>query len=165
MTQPKQISMDIGRFATISANILIGYFMKANKDVGKKRFKELEDGKTVSVGDLGTKSGDEKLTVKLALDTSEFRGHLTFHLFHQALDALLKQLGQRLNKKEDLRLFTNQDNASGIFLVPGLVEDKGVANMLVLGMEGGPNMVTIKLQFLDPAQFEKQQQAGQAEGE
>ena len=104
-----------------------------------------------------------QVNLKLSLDASEFRGHLTFHLFVQALTSMLKNYSHYLPNKKKAPFFTNDQAGAGIFLVPGIIESDGQANMLVLGVETGGDSLNLKLQFIDPEQFRKESPEEQAQ--
>ena len=159
MSQPGSLKIENERLLTLAGNLLHGYFVKANKDLGKKRFKEIDDGKTVKLGSLGDKDGNQNVDLNLRLDASEFQGHLTFHLFSQALTSMLQNFHQYLSNKKKLPLFINDETRAGIFLIPGVVEENEQVNMLVLGVEGEMGKLHLNLQFIDPDQFKTDQQA------
>ena len=141
------------RLPNMAANLLHGYFVKANKELAKKRFKEINDGKVIALGSLEANDKKAQVDLNLLLDSSEFRGHLTFHLFHQALVSMLQNYTDYLPDKKKAPLFSNEEQGAAIFLVPGIVENQSVVNMLVLGIESSAAGLHLKLQFIDPEQF------------
>jgi len=145
MTESSSLTMKNEQLLTMAGNLLHSYFIKANKDLGKKRFKEIDSGKTVKLGSLSGENSEQEADVTLSLDTSEFKGHLTFHLFAGVLEAMLKNYHDHLSNKKALPLFTVEVTQAGIFLI--------LANMLVLGVDGEVGTLNLKLQFLDPEQF------------
>ena len=165
MSEPVNLKIENERLLTLAGNLLHGYFIKPNKDLGKKRFKEVADGKVIKLGALGAQSGEHEVDLNLLLDSTEYNGHLTFHVFGQALDALLRSFHQHLKNKMNLRLFTNEKTGAGLFLIPGIVEENSVVNMLVLGIEAAEGNLSLKLQFIDPDQFQSDDQtAASTEG-
>ncbi len=96
--------------------------------------------------------------INLSLDHSEYRGRLTFHLFRMALDMMVKNIAGRIQRKEDLNIFTSEETGEVLFHLPGLVDDRGRLNVLVMGIVPGKRNATVKLQFLDPEQFKKEQE-------
>ena len=96
MKQTANLKIENERLLTLAGNLLNSYFIQANKELGKKRFKEIDDGKAVRLGSLEGGDGKMQVNLKLSLDASEFRGHLTFHLFVQALTSMLKNYSHYL---------------------------------------------------------------------
>ena len=158
-----QTQINIDQLLTMSLQGLDGLFFKAHKDKAKKLYKEIYDGKSVNFGSLTFKDNKlPPLKLKLALDRSEFVGHLTFHIFKFALQQTLRHLAQKLEKKADLNIFTGDDSDEIIVLTPGLVQQDEIVNVLVVGITPAHQAAVIKLQFLDPEQFKKPAEAQQA---
>lgn len=162
--KPKtQISME--QFLTISVNMLHNYFFKSHKEKARRLYKEIARGDKVNVGNLTV--GDDKanpVKLMLSLDHSEFKGHLTFHLFQQVLGAMLRGIASRLEKREELRFFTAKETGEVIVYVPGLIRQEDTLNMLVLGLQPGKQGAMIRLQFLDTDQFRKEAEAAAEPG-
>lgn len=153
-------SIDINRFLTISVNMLDSYFFKSTKEKARKLYKELERGEVIKAASLNFEGNkDSRVSINLSLDHSEYRGRLTFHLFRMALDMMLKNIAGRVQRKEDLNIFTSEETGEVLFHLPGLVDDRGRLNVLVMGIVPGKRNATVKLQFLDPEQFRKEQEA------
>lgn len=150
-------NIKIDQLLTMSLNGLDGLFFKAHKEKAKKLYKELSDGKVVDFGSLTF--NDPKIVpikLKLALDNSEFRGHLTFHLFRAVLQQTMVNLARKLEKKQNLNIFSNDNSQEIIVLTPGLIQHGGEVNVMAVGISALPQSAIIKLQFLDPDQFKKQ---------
>ncbi len=161
MAETQQHSINLDRFLTLSVNMLDNYFFRSAKEKARKLFKEIEGGKSVRVGSLTV--GDDRntsLSIRLTLDAMDFQGHLTFHQFRTALQMMLREIAERLRTRGDLRMFTSQNPDDMLFFLPGIVEEKGQVNMLVLGLATGETgSVRVNLKFLDPAQFRKGREA------
>lgn len=153
-----QAVLNIDRLLTLSVQSLDNYFFRAPKEKARKLYKEIAGGDVVRVGALKfQEDGLEPVTVKLALDHSEYRGHLTFHIFKTALGATLKNIAERLQEKKDLNVFTSEETGEILIHLPGAIRDKnhGEINVMVVGFVPALQTVTIKLQFLDPDQFRR----------
>ena len=149
-------TINMERFVTLSVQMLDTYFFKETKHKARKLFKDIESGRVVGVASVGVKEDKNvKIKVKLQLDHSDFQGLLTFHLFRQALDVMLKNLAARLRAKKDLNVYTSEETGEVVFNVPGLVEDRGNVNVLMMGLLAQEGQVIIRLQFFDPEQFKK----------
>lgn len=158
MTETGHQRISVQRFLALSVNMLDSYFFRANKEKARKLFKEIEAGREVRVASLGLGDDREnKILIYLRLDHSEFQGHLTFHLFRIALSRMLKDLGERLRQKDDVRMYSAENTGDLMFFIPGIVEDRDKVNFLVPVLARGEgSMMRIKLQFLNPDQFKKQ---------
>lgn len=158
-------TINMERFLTLAVQMLDSYFFKEHKEKARKLFKEIDAGQVVRVGTLNLEQ-DRKASValKLALDHSEYRGHLTFHRFRQGLDAMLKNIAGHIRRKQDLNVFNSEETGEVLFNIPGLVEEHGTVNILVLGLQAQPGTIVVKLQFLDPAQFQKEAESGAVAG-
>lgn len=154
-----QAVLNIDRLLTLSVQSLDNYFFRAPKEKARKLYKEIAGGDVVRVGTLRFKEEDElePVTVKLALDDSEYRGHLTFHIFKTALGATLRNIAERLQEKKDLNVFTSEETGEILIHLPGAIRDRnhGEINVMVLGFVPSLQTVTIKIQFLDPDQFQR----------
>lgn len=150
----KTQALNVDQFVTFSVKALDRSFLQATKEKARKLFKAIAEGQSVEVGAL-TVQGDKQnpLPIKLALDHSEYKGHLTFHIFKIALDLMLNNIVTRLRAKRDLNILTNADRGELIVHLPGVVEDRGHVNMLVLGLVFAKQSAVIKLQFIDTDQF------------
>ncbi|MFA5494797.1 MAG: hypothetical protein WC247_08460 [Porticoccaceae bacterium] len=156
--------IDMGQFLTLSVNTLHRYFFQAPREKSRRLFKEIAAGDAVGVATLTV--GEDKaqaIKLKLSLDRSEYKGHLTFHLFQRALDLMLRNIADRLQRKEDLNIFTSEQTGEILIHLPGLVEDRGNLNVLVMGIAPSKTGALIKLLFLDSDQFRKDNPDAQGE--
>ena len=155
MTSKASVSLKPEQLLSISAQALYKTFFETARDQSKQIFKELEKGKTCSLYVMKIANGQE-IQGKLSLDKTEFVGKINYSAFRAALEVMVKRIADKINKKEDLNIFTNEDNGEMVFHIPGFVENDGQVNILVLGvMQQAPGVIGQKLMFLDPTQFTK----------
>lgn len=157
-TKPR---IDMAQFLTLSVNTLHNYFFNVPKEKSRRLYKEIAAGESVGIATLtvgDTKESGSKengIKLKLCLDQSEFKGHLTFHLFQGALGMMLRNIADKIQRKADLNIFTSNETGEILIHLPGLVEDRGHLNVLVMGIAPSKTGALIKLQFLDSDQFRK----------
>ena len=152
-----QTNIKIDQLITMSLNGLDGLFLRPHKDKAKKLYKQLIDGEVVDFGNLTFKEQHiPAMKMRLALDHSQFRGHITFHLFRTVLLQMMKNVARKLERKENLNIFSDDKNQEIIALTPGVIQHEGNINVLALGIVSQHQAALIKLQFLDPDQFRKQ---------
>ena len=133
--------------------------LEAPRTSSKKLFKAIGDGRKVSLLDVRINE-DTSLRFDLALDQSEFRGgRLNFAAFRNSLTVLVGTLSEALKKEAEVSVFTEQTDGSMLFGVPGVTRDEEHVNVLMLGVDlRGPGSVLLKLQYIDPDQFDGQEQ-------
>lgn len=157
-TKPR---IDMAQFLTLSVNTLHNYFFNVPKEKSRRLYKEIAAGESVGIATLtvgdNKESGSKEngIKLKLCLDQSEFKGHLTFHLFQGALGMMLRNIADKIQRKADLNIFTSSETGEILIHLPGLVEDRGHLNVLVMGIAPSKTGALIKLQFLDSDQFRK----------
>ncbi|MCB1662595.1 MAG: hypothetical protein H6995_07215 [Pseudomonadales bacterium] len=155
MTSKASVSLKPEQLLSISAQALYKTFFETARDQSKQIFKELEKGKTCSLYVMKIANGQE-IQGKLSLDKTEFVGKINYSAFRAALEVMVKRIADKINKKEDLNIFTNEDNGELVFHIPGFVENDGQVNILVLGVvQQAAGVIGQKLMFLDPTQFAK----------
>ena len=155
MTSKASVSLKPEQLLSISAQALYKTFFETARDQSKQIFKELEKGKTCSLYVMKIANGQE-IQGKLSLDKTEFVGKINYSAFRAALEVMVKRIADKINKKEDLNIFTNEDNGELVFHIPGFVENDGQVNILVLGVvQQAAGVIGQKLMFLDPTQFTK----------
>ena len=155
MTSKASVSLKPEQLLSISAQALYKTFFETARDQSKQIFKELEKGKTCSLYVMKIANGQE-IQGKLSLDKTEFVGKINYSAFRAALEVMVKRIADKINKKEDLNIFTNEDNGELVFHIPGFVENDGQVNILVLGVvQQAAGVIGQKLMFLDPNQFAK----------
>ncbi|MCK9564063.1 MAG: hypothetical protein M0R02_15225 [Bacteroidales bacterium] len=149
-------TIDMGQFLAISINTLRNYFFDVPRAKSRRLYKEIAAGDQVTIATL-TRNSDKNTSIKLklALDHTQFKGHLTFHLFQQVLGAMLRHVAGCVQRKENLNIFTSDETGEILVFRPGLIEDKGQLNVLALGIAPIKGGALIRLQFLDPDQFRR----------
>lgn len=155
-SQQKGPSLGIDQLLTLALNGLDQYFFKAHKEKARKLYKEIADGSTTEFVSITFKGQEDKpVKFKLKLDHSEYKGHLTFHMFKLALQQMMKNIAAKLKAKQQLNVMTSE---TGEILVnlPGVIQDRDKINILVIGVEPGKSTAIFKLQFLDADQFKKE---------
>jgi thioredoxin-related protein len=153
----RQLTLNIDQLLTLTLNGLDQYFFKAHKEKARKLYKELADGTTTEFVSITFKGAEEKpVKLKLRLDASEYRGHLTFHMFKLALEQMMKNIAGKLRAKKDLNIFNSAETGEILVHLPGVIQDREHINVLVLGIAPSKSAAVIKLQFLDSEQFKKQ---------
>ncbi len=147
------------QFLTIATNVLYKTLLDAPRTTAKNIFKSISDDKRVSVLDVRMED-DADVRFDIALDCSEYRGErLNFASFRDSVTALVGSLSENLNAQNDIPVFTEQDEGSMLFGVPGVTQEKEQVNVLMLGVDlRGPGSVLLKLQYLDPDQFQQDQE-------
>jgi len=147
----------IDQLLTLGLNALDSYFFRAHKEKARKLYKEIAAGEVVEIATLTFKDSEQsQVKVKLALDHSQYQGHLTFHMFKLALQQTLRNIAAKLGRKEDLNLFSSPETTEVLVHLPGIIRDRNTLNVMVLGIHPQRNVALVKLQFLDPDQFRKE---------
>lgn len=159
MSQFQNYKVSPANFLTIATNVLYKTLLEAPRTTSKNIFKAVNDGRRVALLDVRMEE-DADVRFDLALDHSEYRGdRLNFAAFRNSLTLLVGTLSETLQKEADVPVFTEQQDGSMIFGVPGVTQVNEHVNVLVLGVNlRGPGRVLLKLQYIDPGQFESQQQ-------
>ncbi|MFA5632865.1 MAG: hypothetical protein WC997_15275 [Porticoccaceae bacterium] len=159
MTAPSSATQPViavDQLLTLALNALDNYFFRSHKEKARKLYKEIAAGDAVEIATLTFKeAGQGQVKLKLALDHSQYKGHITFHMFKLALQQTLRNIAGKLSKKQDLNLFTSEETAEVIVHLPGIIRDRDNINVMVLGIHPQRNVALIKLQFLDSDQFRK----------
>jgi len=160
MAENRTITMDTPRFVTGAINLLHAAFIKASRAQAKRHFARINGGAVLDLSRTKFEDGREVL-FRVALDHSEFRGRMGFTVFRKALSQLLARLSEHVRMRIDIPVFTNEQNGDILFNVPAVLVEDGQSNVLMLGLdkpEGGT--ATLRLQFLDPKQFQRSDDAG-----
>jgi hypothetical protein len=159
MSEFQNYKVSPANFLTIATNVLHKTLLEAPRTTSKNIFKAISDGRRVALLDVRMEE-DADVRFDLALDHSEFRGgRLNYTSFRNSLTLLVGTLSETLQKEADVPVFTEQTDGSMIFGVPGVTQDKEHVNVLMLGVNlRSPGSVLLKLQYIDPGQFENQQQ-------
>lgn len=164
MSTYQNYSMPPERFLTVSGNVLYKALLDTQRATAKRIFNDVSEGKRVSL--LSVQMDDEnEVRFDLALDHSEFRGdRLNYKFFRNSLAGLVTAIGQALNEeaKSKIPVFKEQGGKAMLFGVPGLTQDTGEINVMMLAVDlREPGSVLLKLQYMDPSQFQvREQQTG-----
>ncbi|MFK8050596.1 MAG: hypothetical protein AB8B81_19390 [Halioglobus sp.] len=143
------------QFLTMAGNLLYRAFLDSGRTKAKNIFKDVEAGKIVPLTNIEM---EDKSTVRfdLCLDHSEYLGKINFGAFRASLKVLIASLGQTLEKKEPVKVFTEEANPNAmIFGVTGVTQEANQPNIMVLGanMSDDQPAVLLKLMYIDHEQF------------
>ena len=146
-----QVELQSAGLLTVIHNNLGSLFLEAEKTDAKLLFKSIASGDVVPFVKVATR-GSGEIICDLTLDHSCFIGKLNFGSFRRALAMHLSRVAEKLQNKEDLNIYTNEESGDMLFNIPGLIEDDGVVNILTTGIrQQRAGVLTIQLMFLDPA--------------
>ena len=159
MSEFQSYKVSPANFLTIATNVLHKTLLEVPRTTSKNIFKAVSEGRRVALLDVRMEE-DSDVRFDLALDHSEYRGdRLNFAAFRNSLTLLVGTLSETLKKQADVPVFTEQQDGSMIFGVPGVTQDDEHVNVLMLGVNlSGPGSVLLKLQYIDPGQFDSQEQ-------
>ncbi len=157
MSNYQNFSMAPDRFMTMSANVLFKGFLEAQRADAKRIFNEINDGKRVQLMTVRL-DDDTELRFDLFLDHSEYRGErLNFRSFRDGLASLLAAMSQALEGESNIPVFNEQGGRTMLFGVPGLTQVDDQVNVLMLATDmREPGCVQLKLQYMEPGQFQAQ---------
>ncbi len=141
------------KFLTIASNILYKSFFEAPRTDAKNMYKALVEGKRVALMNLKMEDESE-LRFDVSLDNSEFRGKINFGAFRSSLQALIGSTSGQLEAEKEIVTFTEKETGEVLFGVPGLTQEEGQFNALMLAGEfSATGVVHLKLQYMEPGQF------------
>ena len=154
MSKYQSYKIDPKQFLTIATNVLFRTVLEAPRTQAKNLFQAISADKRVSILDVRMEE-DADVRFDLALDFSEYRGEkLNFSHFRDSVTALVGALSETLRAEKDIPVYTEQDQGAMMFGIPGVTEVKGEVNVLMLGIDlRGAGSVLLNLQYLDPSQF------------
>lgn len=163
---PRKIDINLVQVLDLGCGILHQAFIRQSADKAKPLLKELKAGKSVKLGAItltqkkpendSTPPITQELPLKVALDYSEFVGQFGFPVFLEALKAMLARIALTLREKKDLNLLTNGDQSKVVIHQPGVIKVNDQYNVLLIAVEPGLNNdITLRLMFVDPAQYEQ----------
>lgn len=158
MSQPSQQTIPKEKFLVIAVNLLHRHFIAAGRAQAKRLYREIREGKPVALTTVKMED-DSTVRFRLSLDHSEFGGHLNFGAFRGGLSVLLGNLARALQDKRDITVFSvEQRQQSLLFGITAVTVDAGRTSVMVLGAdpEGQVGVITLRLMYLDPAQFAEQ---------
>ena len=146
-------SMSAVKFLTVSTNILHKTFVEGSRTSAKAVFSAIFDGKRAGLITVKMED-DSESRFDVTLDHSEFRGKLNFGVFKSILTHMLLQISDYVKSEKEVQVFTDEESGRILFGLPGILENKGEVNALVLGADmTSPGTVNLMLQFVDPDQF------------
>jgi len=152
-TTPKSIPKD--QFLVIAINLLHRHFIAAGRTAAKRLYRDVFEGRTVPITTVKMEDAST-VAFRLSLDHSEFAGHLNFGAFRGGLSVLLGNISGALQDKREVTVFSvEQRPGSVLFGVTGVTVDGERTSVMVLGADTGEQagLVTLRLMYLDPAQF------------
>lgn len=157
MAEENKTQTDTRRFLTAAANQLHEAFIAASRVQSKRSFARIHGGAVLDLRRMRLEDGS-MLAFRVALDCSEYRGRIGYTPFRKALTVLLGRLAERIRLRADVATYTNQETGAVLFWVPGVIQEEGRTNVLLLGFEQPEAGVAIlRLQFVDPEQFRKRE--------
>ncbi|MFT5483630.1 MAG: hypothetical protein ACI9GW_002288 [Halieaceae bacterium] len=146
-------SMSTAKFLTVSTNILHKAFVEGSRTSAKAVFSAIFDGKRAGLITVKMED-DSESRFDVTLDHSEFRGKLNFGIFKSVLTHMLVQISDYVKSEKEVPVFTEEESGRVLFGLPGIFENKGDVNALVLGADmTSPGTVNLMLQFVDSDQF------------
>lgn len=153
-----QLTVNIPEVVNLACNILHSGFIAKGDEHGKKLFKQLKEEDKLKAGVMTV--GDKlEIDLTISLDRKEFRGQFGFPVFKAILQAMMQNIGQAIQARQDLNFLTSE-NGNILVHKPGVVEKAGEFNVMVLVLAPGQNKeMNLCLTFLDPDQYESLRKA------
>lgn len=155
MSQPAKQTIPKEKFLVIAVNLLHRQFIAAGRAQAKRLYREIREGKLVPLTTVKMED-DSTVRFRLSLDHSEFGGHLNFGAFRGGLSVLLGNLARALQDQRDITVFNVQQRPESVlFGITGVTMEGDRTSVMVLGADthGQAGVVTLRLMYLDPAQF------------
>lgn len=147
------------KFLTMSVNLLYKAFLESRRTEAKQVFRDMLAGKSVPLTNVQME--DRSLVrFDVALDHSLYRGKLNFGSFRAGLALLVARLSDALREERDITVYSAEHDPNVmIFGVTAVTWEEGKPSVLVLGADssGGRASVELRLQYLDPAQFQTEE--------
>jgi hypothetical protein len=159
-TAPQTIPKD--KFLLIALNLLHRQFIGAGRTQAKRLYRDIHEGRVLPITTVRMEDGST-VAFRLSLDHSEFAGHLNFSAFRGGLAVLLANISRALQAKQEVTVFSMAQRPDCVmFGITGVTRDGQRTSVMVLGAETGaePGKVTLRLMYLDPAQFSPAEKAG-----
>lgn len=130
-------------------------FYLASRDHAKRLYADIADGQDTPFIQLNTQdSGD--VNCNLQLDSSQYTGKLNFGKFRKVLAVMLLGIKNRIETEESLNML-NSEQGDIMFHIPGIIQNEDGVNVLVCGIrQAEPGLITLRLMFLDPVEYEAQ---------
>ena len=128
-------------------------FFADNRTDAKRLYQTINGGQQVPFMHIAFPNGGE-IACDLALDHSQHVGKLSFGKFRKSLATMMQAIAARVEEKQDFNILNSQDGDM-LFNIPGIIKSEGEVNVMISGMrQTAPGRATIRLLFLDPAQYE-----------
>jgi hypothetical protein len=143
------------KFLLIAANLLHRAFVDCTRTEAKNTYREIAEGRPVHLTTVRMEDGSTS-RFGLRMDYSEYRGRLNYGAFRASLSALISNIGQALEDKREVNVFSAQDNPHTLlFGVTAVTLENDTPNVMVLGAElgGSRGEAMLNLMYLDPSQF------------
>lgn len=156
MSEKQTIDLNLVELVNIAAQILDQLFIKAPREKAKSVFKDIKQGHSFALGSVEIQKVF-KPSLALALDYSEFVGPgYNFDIFQAALKGILLRISEKFQQQGDLNILTGEDNSLLIHL-PGFVQQGQQVNAMVMAFDmAKTDIITIRLMFIDPGQYQSQ---------
>jgi len=153
MAQLQNHSIPRDKFLLMSANLLHRAFIGAPRTDAKNLYKAIAGGTLVRLGNVEMEDRST-LAVNLSMDHSEYRGKLNYSAFRDSLATLIGNVGQVLKEEKTYPMFGGEGGEGQmIFGIPAVTVEERQPNVMVLAAETRGAAVTLRLMYLDPAQF------------
>ncbi len=166
MSQSAQQTIPKEKFLVIAVNVLYRHFIEAGRPQAKRLYRVIREGHVAGLSKLRMED-DSTMQFQLSMDHSEFGGHLGFGAFRGGLEILLGNLGRALQDGREISVFNTQERPdSMLFGITGVTVEGDQTSVMVLGADVGETagVVTLRLMYLDPAQFADQDELPGGEG-
>ncbi|MEM9398547.1 MAG: hypothetical protein AAF991_13795 [Pseudomonadota bacterium] len=157
------MSLPTDKFLTVAINLLNKAFLENNRTEAKRIYRDIEEGKTVSLTRLEMEDKSQ-VRIDLALDHREYKGKLRFTSFRTGLTLLIAQVADALREEKPLRTFQNEnDPGSILFGFTAVTAENDIPSVLLLGADSrrGHPSILLRLAYFDFQQFEDQLAAGE----
>lgn len=159
MAQVQTQSISTEKFLIMAANLLHRMLLDVPRTQAKNAYKEIAKGVAIPLATV--KMEDQSTTrFSLMLDHSEFNGKVNFSVFRNSLELLISNLGQTLESKKEIAVFSAEHDASlMMFGVTAVTQEGSDTNVMVLGsdMNEGRSSVMLRLMYIDSSQFSQSQ--------
>ena len=158
MSQSAQQTIPKEKFLVIAVNLLHRHFIAGGRPQAKRLYREIVEGRLAGLTTVKMED-DSTVRFSLSLDHSEFAGHPNFGAFRGGLGVLLGNLARALQDRRDITVFSvEQRPESVLFGITGVTVEGDRTSVMVLGADTGgqAGTVTLRLMYLDPAQFAQQ---------
>ena len=161
MATSAQLNIPKDKFLLIAINLLHRHFIAAARAPAKRLYREIREGRRVPITSVQMED-DSRVRFTLSLDHSEYSGHLHFSSFRQGVSTLLANISVALEEKREISVFNREQSpGSLLFGITGVTMDGENPRVMELGadLEGPDGAITLRLMYLNPDQFARQENA------